>query len=512
MRSKVELYERIRMDRDRHPDWGHRRLSREHRCHRRDVRQALLSATPPPRKTREFRRPVLDRWKPVIDGYLEQDKTAPRKQRHTAHRIWVRLTEEHGAEVAERTVREYVATRRREQRLRIELMVPQHHEPGDEAQMDFGEAAVDFPWGRETVNFFTMRASASGMPFHWPVRGLVQQAFLEGHVEAFAFFDGVFPRIRYDNLKLAVRRVLRGHKRLETEAFTRLRSHYLFEAEFCRPGIAGAHEKGGVEGEVGYARRNGLVPVPTVSGWPELMELCRRNALAEGRRILAGHTRTIAEEWADERQLLKPLPPDAFDTRRHVRARVDTKARMPVLRNRYSVPASLMGLELTAAVSMTGVVISHRGGEVARHERVFGIGEDRLVLDHYLEVLKYKPRALAGSLALHQEVARGSFPDAYRMFFDGLRRRLGESEGARHMVDVLLLHREYGAPTVLIAVERALADRAINFAAVALTIRELCEPPPVPLAAPDLHVVHQPAVPVPDCSPYDQLLTQGEST
>ena len=187
MRSKVDLYERIRTDRDRHPDWGLRRLSREHHCHRRDVRQALLSATPPPRATRGFRRPVVDRWKPVIHGYLEQDKTAPREQRHTAHRIWVRLTEEHGAAVAERTVREYVAARRREQRLRTEAMVPQHHEPGQEAQMDFGEAAVDFPWGRETVDFFTMRASVSGNPFHWPVRSLGQQAFLEGHVEAFEF-------------------------------------------------------------------------------------------------------------------------------------------------------------------------------------------------------------------------------------------------------------------------------------------------------------------------------------
>jgi hypothetical protein len=202
------------------------------------------------------------------------------------------------------------------------------------------------------------------------VRSLVQQALLEGHVAAFEFYGGVFPRIRYDNFKLAVRRILQGRRRLETESFTLLRSHYRFDAEFCRPGIVGAHEKGGVEGEVGYGRRNGLVPVPRVSGWPELMELCHRSSLAEGGRVLAGHTRTVAEEWDEERRLLKPLPSDPFDSRRHVRMRADPKSRAMVLRNRYSVPATLAGLELTAAVSSSTVVISHRGGEVARHEAI----------------------------------------------------------------------------------------------------------------------------------------------
>jgi transposase len=510
VRNKVDLYERIRRDHDQHPDWSVRRLSREHGCHRRDVRQALLSATPSPRKVREFARPVLNQWKPVIDGYLDQDRTAPRKQRHTAHRIWVRLTEEHRATVSERTVREYVARRRREVGLRTEVTVPQHHEPGQRADVDFGEAAVDFPWGREKVDIFTMRAGASGMPFHWPVRALVQQAFLEAHVEAFDFFGGVFAEVWYDNLKLAVRRVLQGRQRLETEAFTRLRSHYLFTSEFCRPGIEGAHEKGGVEGEIGYARRNGLVPVPVVSGWPELVALCRRNALAEGRRILAGHTATVAEEWEAERRLLKPLPTDPFDSARHVHGRVDPKARATVLRNRYSVPAALVGMTWTAAVSTTHVVISRDGREVACHERIYGIGGDRLVLDHYLDVLRFKPRALAGSLALHQEMERGTFPAAYQELFAGLRDRLGESEGARQMVDVLFLHREHGAPTVHMAVERAVSDRTFTFAAVALTTRQISEPPPTPLSAPRLEVLHQPAVPVPDCIQYDQLLTQGE--
>ena len=505
----MELYERIRRDRDRHPDWGVRRLSREHHCHRRDIRQALTSAVPARRRERAFDRPVMDQWAAVVDGYLKVDETAPRKQRHTAHRIWVRLTEEQRAVVSERTVREYVARRKRECRQRTEVMVPQHHEPGQVAEMDFGEADVDFPWGRERVNFFTMRACASGKPFHWPVRALNQQAFLEGHTEAFAHFRGVFPTVRYDNLKLAVRRILRGRQRQETEAFTLLRSHYLFEADFCPPGIKGAHEKGGVEGEVGYARRNGLVPVPRVNGWDELIELCHQNALAEGRRVLAGHSRTVDEEWEDERVLLKPLPFEHFDSRRHGRGRVDPKGRVTVLRNRYSVPVELAGREVTAAVSTLSVEIRHRGMQVAGHDRLYGVGGDRLELDHYLEVLRFKPRALAGSLPLHQAIDRGTFPPAYETLFAGLRKRLGESEGARQMVDILFLHREYGTPTVLMAVETAVTDGTFNYAAVALIVRRLSETPSTPVAAPVLTVLHQPDVPIPDCTHYDQLLLHG---
>jgi hypothetical protein len=149
---------------------------------------------------------------------------------------------------------------------------------------------------------------------------------------------------------------------------------------------------------------------------------------------------------------------------------------------------------------------------VAHHERVYGIGGDRLELDHYLEVLRFKPRALAGSIPLRQAIDRGAFPEAYRTFLSELRTRLGESEGARQMVDVLLLHRMHGASAVVVAVEDALATGAFSFAAVALTVRRLSAPPPTPVAVLDLPALHNPIVPIPDCTHYDQLLHQGELT
>src|SRR5205807_5620112 len=157
---KVELYERIRRD---HAErgWSVRRLAREHRVHRREVRQALASAQPPAPATLMRPRPVLGPLTPVIEAILEQDRQAPRKQRHTAHRIWERLVSEHGAEIAEPTVRRYVGRRKRELYGVGEVMVPQVHEPGVEAEVDLGGSWVDLPWGRRKVDFFEMRACAS---------------------------------------------------------------------------------------------------------------------------------------------------------------------------------------------------------------------------------------------------------------------------------------------------------------------------------------------------------------
>ena len=506
---KVELFERIRRD-HLERGWSIRRLAREYRCHRRDVRQALASPVPPRRRATARERPVLGPWIAAIEAMLAADRTAPRKQRHTAHRIWTRLTSELGAVVAEPTVRQYVRERRHELGIVVEAMVPQVHAPGEEAEVDLSEALVEFPWGREKVDFFQMRACHSGAPFHWPLRTPTQQAFLEAHVAAFEHFGSVFAVIRYDNLAQAVRKVLRGRSRLESDRFLLLRSHYGFQAVFCQPGLRGAHEKGGVEGAVGYFRRNHLVPIPKVAGWEELIALCRSGAKEELQRHFDGRPEGIGESWAREQSHLRPLPAEPFDPRLRLTARVDAKARASVLRNRYSAPVRLCGLTVEVAVDSRHVVISRSGHEVGHHERLYGIGGDRLCLDHYLEVLRYKPRALAGSLPLRQAIDDGSFPVCYVEFHRGLVERLGGSEGARRMVDVLFLHRQYGPVIVITAVEQALAVGALDYAAVALLARHLAEPPPPPRDPPSLRLLHAPEVPVPDCQLYDQLLTRGD--
>ena len=197
--------------------------------HRRDVRAALASPLPPPGKVPVRAAPKMDRWKQTIDGWLEADRSAPRKQRHTARRVWQRLVEEHGADVAEGTVGRYVAeVHRREQVPLAEVMVPQQHRLGDEGETDFGTITAKVAGVEIELSLFVMRLSASGKSFARAYLSEAQEVFLDGHVRAFEHFGGVpAGQIRYDNLKAAVQKVLKGRTRVESDRFIAMRSHCL---------------------------------------------------------------------------------------------------------------------------------------------------------------------------------------------------------------------------------------------------------------------------------------------
>jgi transposase len=240
----VELFEQIRRDRDRE-GLSIGELARRHGVRRRAVREALALPLPAVKRAPSHRpAPKLGAYRALIDGWLEADREAPRKQRHTAKRIWRRLVDEHGADVAETTVRDYVRARKRALGWPVgEVFVPQVHAPGAGGQVDWGQAQVVLAGTPTTVHVFFMRASFSAAAFCQASLVESQQAFLELHVQAFEWFGGVFWQIRFDNLAAAVKQVLKGRRRVQTDRFVALRSHYLFESQFTTPGIEGAHEK-----------------------------------------------------------------------------------------------------------------------------------------------------------------------------------------------------------------------------------------------------------------------------
>ncbi len=508
MGSRVELFERIRRDHDRE-DPGVRELARRHGVHRRTVRQALGEAVPPSRKVPVGRpAPKLGPYRELIDGWLVADRAAPPKQRHTARRIWQRLVEEEGADVAEVTVRRWVRRRRRELGEVRQGLVPQHHVDGAEAEVDWGRAHVYVAGVLTEVRLFVMRSSAAGAGFVEAFPAETQQAFFEGHVEGFEFFGGVFGRIRYDNLTSAVAKVLSGRRRLEQERFVTFRSHYLFESFFTLPGVEGAHEKGGVEGEVGRFRRRNLVPVPRVADFAELKELVRRGVERDLGRRIANRPETVDQALIRERPSLRPLPPEPYGFGEQSRPLVGEKALCSVRQNHYSVPCALIGMRVVATSTSREVVFHHHGVEVARHERVYGRLQTRARLDHYLELLRVKPGALKGSLALHQERGSGSWPGIYDQLWRALEARYDASVAARHMVDVLLLAREVGPDRLTRACAGALACGAIDGRAVALLARR--EPRPNRVEVPDLPArLAAVGHPAPDISGYDELLGGG---
>ena len=317
------------------------------RVHRRMVRQAIAGALPPPHVYPHRVKPKLDGVIAFIDTVLDEDRRAPRKQRHTARRIHRRILREFpGASVAESTVRNHVRERKRQMGLVLrETFVPQSYTWGQEAQVDWYEAWADLGDERTKLQVFAMRSMASGAAFHRAYRHATQQAFLEAHERAFDYFGGVFRLLRYDNLASAVRKILRGHRREETvppkraafaAGFVAFRSHWRFAAEFCTPGEG--HEKGGVEGEGGYFRRNHLVPVPSVADLDALNALLLVGCREDEARVLDGRTDPIGAAMTVERNHLLPRAAEGFDLAEVVFPLVDKRGCVAVKTNLYSVP------------------------------------------------------------------------------------------------------------------------------------------------------------------------------
>lgn len=480
-KSKVDLYAAIR--RDARQGLSNRALQRKYGVGFLTVQKALSSAWPEPRKPLPPRATRLDSFKPLIDEMLRADLDAPRKQRHTVKRIFERLVDEHGAnEISYQMVRGYVAGRREEIRVQagrgvVEAFVPQTHKPGAEAEVDFGDVTVRLGGEVVTCYLFAFRMSYSGKAVHRIFASAGQEAFFEGHVHALNVLGGVpTGKVRYDNLRAAVARVLGfSRQRVEAERWTAFRSHYGLEALYCQPGIRGAHEKGGVEGQIGWFRRNHLVPVPEVATLAELNAMIERWDEADDARRIRSRPRTIGEYFAAEQSLLAPLPEEPFETGRLFTLRVDRYSQISVRTNRYSVPVRLIGRNVRAMLHASELVVYDGREEVARHERLIAKGGTRLELDHYLEALVRKPGALPGATALDQARSAGRFTPVHDAWWAAAVKAHGERDGTRALIEVLLLGRHLPHEHLVSGLAAALKTGALTADAVALEARKAAD-------------------------------------
>lgn len=506
-RAKVELFEQIR----REYEFGVgtiKGVARKFGVHRRLVRQALRQALPPERKHPVRYRPKLGPVQAFIDQILEADQKAPRKQRHTARRIYIRIGQETTGELSESSVRRYV--RERKQQLgweRGEIYIPQSYQWGEEAQVDWYEAWAWIGEELQKAQIFSCRSMASGAAFHRAYPRATQQAFLEAHEAAFHYFGGVFRRLRYDNLGSAVRKVLRGHRREETIRFIAFRSHWGFEASFCTP--ARGHEKGGVEGEVGYFRRNHLVPVPRAQDWADFNQQLLAACQGDQQRLIGARVQSVGCGMLMEREHLLALPSEAFDLAETSFPVVDSKGCVRVRANWYSTPLRA-GSHPQVKILPAQIEVWSEGRLVAQHERCYGRGQQVLNLEHYLEVLERKPGALAGSTPLKQWREQGRWPASFDRLWESLQQRSGKQAGTRAMIELLLLGREQGYARLGSAIRQALELGCTDAAAV----RYLMQAAGLahrPAALIELGALARYEQPLPVLTTYDQLLSGGIS-
>jgi transposase len=394
----VDLYARVR--RACHVEgMSRRQAARLFGIDPKTVAKMLRFSVPPGyRRSKPAARPKLDPLVPVIDQVLAEDESRPRKQRHTARRIFERLRAEHGYTGGETIVKDYVRERRRQ---RQEMFVPLLHPPGH-GQADFGEAIAAIGGEERRIHFLAVMLPHSDACFVKAYPAETTEAFCDGHNAAFAFFGGVPRSMLYDNTKLAVARILGDGARQRTRVFAELQSHYLFADRFGRPGKG--NDKGHVEGLVGYARRNFLVPVPRVASLAALnAHLEARCRERQGAR-LRGHEETIGGRLARDRAAMLPLPAAPYEACETRSARVSSLSLVRYRGNDYSVPVAYGHRVVLVRGYVDAVVVACGAEAIARHGRSYGREDVLLEPLHYLPLLERKtgtldqpPRWPAGS-------------------------------------------------------------------------------------------------------------------
>jgi transposase len=450
-----------------------RDIARAFRCSRVTVRKAITSAGPAAYSMAAPRpSPMLDPFKARIDELLTQSERMPRKQRYTAKRIFDVIREE-GYEGSEPTVRRYVGERRADKR-RPEVFLPLEFDPGRDAQVDWGESVCIMAGKERTVQLFHMRLCFSRRPFIMAFPGQKQEAFFEGHRQAFRHFGGVPHRIAYDNLKTAVLKILKGRTRLEQSAIVQIRSHYLFESHFCTPGAG--HEKGRVEDVVGFGRRNFMVPLPEVTSFDELNEHLLRCCQDEDDRTIKGQPVPIGEAWAHERPLLQLLPDYDYDCCSRHPAILNGYSQVVFETNRYSVPVEDRQRNLLVKAYPFHIEILGKDTVLASHVRSYRREQDVIDPLHYLPLLMQRPGAFEHAKPVRQW--REKWPAAYEELLRRLLCTWPEGRGVREFVRILSLHKEHPADLVRQAVEEALAYSAAHYEGVMLCLRQLSMPEP----------------------------------
>jgi transposase len=448
-------------------------IARTEGCNRITIRKALSDdpqpSRPPPRQKPK---PVFGPYKERVGQLLQENERLPRKQRYTAHRIFEIIRTE-GYQGCESTIRMHVARFKQATRA-PDVFLPLEYDPGQDAQVDWGEAYAVIAGQRQKVQLFIMRLCFSRRTFAMAFPTQRQESFFYGHVKAFEHFGGVPHRISYDNLGTAVKLVFEhtgraGRPRKEVRAFVSFRSHYLFESHFCTPGQG--HEKGQVEHGGGYSRRNFLVPIPEAASFEELNQQLLDRCLQEDQRQVARQQMTIGDAWKQEHEHFLPVPRSSYECCHMTTVRVTPYSQATFETNRYSIPVKRARREVTLKAYPFTIEIWDGTELLAHHPRCYGRHHDILDPLHYLPLLEQRPGAFDFTKPMRQWRRNG--PAAYDEMLADLRQKWPNGRGVQEFVKILELHQTYSPEVMRQAIEQALQLRCVHLDGVLYCIREI---------------------------------------
>lgn len=482
-----------------------RQIAKEEGHSRDTVRRALETAAPRQYTLSQGRpAPKLDQHKARIQELVAENERLPRKQRYTWQKIYQIIAKE-GYQGSGSNLRHYLAQIGWKKK-KPAVFVPLEFDPGSDAQVDWAEAEVIMAGNQITVQLFLMWLCYSRRLFVMAFPNQKQEAFFLGHVQAFEFFEGIPQRLTYDNLKTAVYRVLSGKNREEQASFIQFRSHYLFESHYCTPGMG--HQKGGVEHNVGYARRNFLVPLPEVDSFEQLNEQLRVKCLENDQRQVTGQSLSIGAAFEQEKAYLRPRPAQSYPCCTTVAVRLNPYSQVVLETNRYSVPTDQTQAELIAKLYPFRVEIfgPKAPALLASHPRCYGRHQDIVDPLHYLPLLQQRPGAFNHAKPIRQW--RSQWPPIYEELLAALQAQWPEGRGVREFVTILQLHQSHAADLIERAVHQALRYGCGHADGVKLCLHQLTEPDP---QLPSLTLEDQPELqplgqqPI-DLNLYNQLL------
>ena len=469
---------------------GVRQISKKTGIHRNTIKKYLeIETVEPPKytQTKERKHPILGEYIPLIEKILEEDKTRHRKQKYTAAKIQEELEKE-GYTGGYTTITDYL------RKIKVktkEAFVPLEFELGAYAEADWTEAYF-FLKGKETkAHIFVLKLRGSGGYYAIAYPFEKQEAFFDAHIKCFEFLNGIPYKIAYDNLKTAVKKVLKGINREEQEQFIALRTHYLYESTFCKPNKG--NEKGGVENAAKQVVKKFFVPYPDFDSFEELNDYLHQECV----KLLEKNP-----NWEAERAALRPLPITRFNGARYKEVKVNSYAMINFETNRYSVPTKYVGDKVTLKISAVDVEIISNNSVIAKHNRIIGRNQDSLNLDHYLELLLRKSRALCNTKVYKPQ----QLPQIYEEYRKQLLVR--NPKGNRDFVKILMLHRDYPSNQITEAIEIAMSYNIYGYDGVLNVIGQfmISNPKVIPLNKEKIQSVPEVKVNSPDIQKFKVLM------